>query len=59
MMFFENDDKYFGIEEVYLKASKILNISVVNLEKEIYKNYKKVFNANNKRLAGENEIIAR
>lgn len=42
-MFFETDNKFFSIDDVYAKASKILNLADHDLEKIILKNFTNIF----------------
>ena len=45
-IFFETDNsENISIEEIYKKAAKLLNLSIVELETQIEENFKTVFNA--------------
>lgn len=44
-IFLETDDAEISIEEIYVKASKLLNLSIENLHKQIQQNFKQVFHA--------------
>ncbi len=43
-IFFETDNKFRSIDELYKKAASVLKISKKNLEQIIYTNFKTVFN---------------
>lgn len=44
-IFLETDDAEISIEEIYVKASKLLNLTIENLHKQIQQNFKQVFHA--------------